>query len=128
VTLKVRRVAEISYILYFYLDISADIVVYRFSPTKLNEYLRKKIAHLVTCSALDSRTIVRELAKDGLMEDGREDLLHRTLTQAFFSSSQHFLQLAAYVHAVTYSPSIYRQTSEIHCWPHMSKPRRYHFN
>ena len=57
--------------------------MYRFSPTKLNGYLRKKIAHLETCAALDSRTVVRELAKDGLMEDGREDLLHRTLTPAF---------------------------------------------
>ena len=27
---------------------------------------------------------MRELAKDGLMEDGREDLLHRMLTQVFF--------------------------------------------
>ena len=58
-------------------------MVYRFSPTKLNEYLRRKIAHLETCAALESRTIVRELAKDGLMEDGQEELLHRTLTPAF---------------------------------------------
>ena len=83
-TLKVRRVVEISHETYliFYLDISADIVVYRFSPTKLNDYLRKKIAHLETCAVLESRTIVRELAKDGLMEDGREDILHRSLTPA----------------------------------------------
>ena len=26
---------------------------------------------------------MRELAKDGLMEDGQEELLHRTLTPAF---------------------------------------------
>ena len=88
-TLKVRRVVEISHETYliFYLDISADIVVYRFSPSKTNEYLRRKIAHLETCATFESRTIVRELAKDGLMEDGREDLLHRTLTPAFLISS-----------------------------------------
>lgn len=82
--------AEISYFetyLVFCLDISADIVVYRFSPSKSNEYLRKKVAHLETCTAFESRTIVRELAKDGLMEDGREDLLHRTFTPAFLFSS-----------------------------------------
>jgi len=60
--------------------------VYRFSPSKVNEYLRKKVAHLETCAAFESRTIVRELAKDGLMEDGREDLLHRTLTQVLLFS------------------------------------------
>ena len=123
--------AEIShfYLNLFYLDISADIVVYRFSPTKLNEYLRKKIAHLETCVTLESRTIVRELAKDGLMDDGREDLLHRTLTRAFLSSfSQHFLQLAAYVHVVTSSLNIYRQTFETHSWPATSKLRRYYIN
>ncbi|KAF8813795.1 hypothetical protein BYT27DRAFT_7180561 [Phlegmacium glaucopus] len=56
-------------------NIAADIVVYRFSPSKINEYLRTKVAHLEKCAALESRTIVRELAKDGLMEDGQEDLL-----------------------------------------------------
>ena len=131
-TLKVRRVAEINHFemnLIFYLDISADIVVYRFSPSKVNEYLCRKVAHLETCAAFESRTIVRELAKDGLMEDGREDILHRALALAFlFSSSQHFLKWVAYVHVVTSLPSIYRQTFETHSWPPTSKPRRYYIN
>ena len=53
--------------------------MYRFSLNKINDYLRTKVVHLETSAALESRTIVRELAKDGLMEDGREDLLRRTL-------------------------------------------------
>ena len=119
--------AEISHLyayLVFCLDISDDIVVYRFSPGKVNEYLRKKVAHLETCpGVIESRTIVRELAKDGLMEDGREDLLYRMSRSTFsFSSSQRFLQWAAFVHVVTSSPSIYRQTFEINSWPPTSKP------
>lgn len=54
--------------------------MYRFSLNKINDYLRTKVVHLETSAALELRTIVRELAKDGLMEDGREDLLRRTLT------------------------------------------------
>lgn len=111
--------------IYLYLDISDDIIVYRFSPSKINEYLRRKVAHLETCAGvIESRTIVRELAKDGLMEDGREDLLHCTLTLDFsFQYSQHFLQWAAFVHVVTSSVSIYRQTFETHSWPLTSKPQ-----
>jgi hypothetical protein len=116
-------------ILCFYLDISADIVVYRFSPTKTNEYLRTKVAHLETCAALESRTIVRELAKDGLMEDGQEDLLRRTLIPALsLPSSHHFRQWAGFVHVVTSSPSIYRGTFGTNSWPPTSKSRNYFAN
>ena len=86
-------------------------MVYRFSLSKTNEYLHRKVAHLETCAAFESRTIVRELAKDGLMEDGREDILRCTLMPPLLLSySQHFLQWAAFVHVVTSSPSIYHQT------------------
>jgi len=51
-------------------------VVYRFSPSKVIEYLRIKVARLATPEAFEgSRTLVRGLAKDGLTEDGKEDLL-----------------------------------------------------
>jgi hypothetical protein len=41
--------------------------------------MRKKVAHISGSKALeDSRTITRNLAKDGLMEDGQEELLART--------------------------------------------------
>ncbi|KAF8160811.1 ribonuclease H2, subunit B [Crassisporium funariophilum] len=57
-------------------DISPEIVVYRYSASKFLEYLRLKVSHLERCSAFEqSKTIVRGLAKDGLMEDGKEELL-----------------------------------------------------
>ncbi|KAF8973124.1 ribonuclease H2, subunit B [Flammula alnicola] len=56
-------------------EISSEIVVYRYSPTKFMEYMRSKVAHLSKSAALDgSRTLIRSLAKDGLMEDGQEAL------------------------------------------------------
>jgi len=58
------------------IDITADITVYRYSSTKHLEYLQKKVANLEQSHALhSSRTITRSLAKDGLMEDGKENLL-----------------------------------------------------
>jgi len=57
-------------------EITPEIVVYRYSLPKLVEYLRVKVARLATIEMIErSRTLVRGLAKDGLMEDGKEDLL-----------------------------------------------------
>ena len=68
------------------IEISSDITVYRYSQTKFVEYLRTKVAHLQKCSAFDeSQTLTRSLAKEGLMEDGKEDLLNRTLWLSFHS-------------------------------------------
>jgi len=51
-------------------------MVYRLSVQKIVEYLRFKVARLATPNILEvSRTLVRGLAKDGLMEDGKENLL-----------------------------------------------------
>jgi ribonuclease H2 subunit B len=51
-------------------------VVYRFSPSKVMEYLRIKVARLATPKVFEgSRTLVRGLAKVGLMDDGKEELL-----------------------------------------------------
>ena len=45
------------------------------------DYLRRKVIRLETSGALDvSRTILRTLAKDGLLEDGNEELLKRGLS------------------------------------------------
>ncbi|KAJ7217837.1 ribonuclease H2, subunit B [Mycena pura] len=64
-----RRVCDVK-------DIAEDITVYRFSSEKVVEYLRTKIERLSTPEAADiSRTVVRSLAKDGLLEDGKEELL-----------------------------------------------------
>jgi len=42
------------------------------------DYLRRKVIRLETSGVLDvSRTILRTLAKDGLLEDGNEELLKR---------------------------------------------------
>jgi len=57
-------------------EITEDIVVYQFSLKKTVEYLRLKVTRLAIPEVLDaSRTLVRVLAKDGLMEDGKETLL-----------------------------------------------------
>ncbi|KIK67208.1 hypothetical protein GYMLUDRAFT_238529 [Collybiopsis luxurians FD-317 M1] len=57
-------------------NIPPDIIVYRFSYTKLVQYLQLKVQNLINSGLIDgSRTLVRNLAKDGLMEDGNEKLL-----------------------------------------------------
>jgi len=46
----------------------------------LVEYLRKKVTRLVSANDFrESLTVVRLLAKDGLMEDGKETLLEGEL-------------------------------------------------
>ncbi|KAK7053469.1 hypothetical protein VNI00_004095 [Paramarasmius palmivorus] len=57
-------------------EISPELIVYRFSLSKVVEYLRKKVTRLTSSDIVDgSRTLNRHLAKDGLMEDGHENLL-----------------------------------------------------
>jgi ribonuclease H2 subunit B len=63
-------------------EITADIVVYRLSLQKIVEYLRLKVARLATPEVVEvSRTLTRGLAKDGLMEDGKESLLESKCCQ-----------------------------------------------
>ena len=62
-------------------DITADITVYRYSEEKLVEYLRGKVSRLSKQQVSEkSRTVTRRLAKDGLMDDGKERLLERKLS------------------------------------------------
>ncbi|THH02926.1 hypothetical protein EW145_g6686 [Phellinidium pouzarii] len=57
-------------------DIASDLVVYRYSQPKFIEYLIKKATRLSHNGIVDkSLTLERELAKDGLMDDGKEELL-----------------------------------------------------
>ncbi|EPQ57284.1 hypothetical protein GLOTRDRAFT_115274 [Gloeophyllum trabeum ATCC 11539] len=57
-------------------EITPEIVVYRYSQAHLVEYLRKKVARLSRPEVFESsRTLIRGLAKDGLMDDGKEHLL-----------------------------------------------------
>lgn len=64
-------------------EVTQGIVVYRYSPSRVIDYLRRKVVRLETSGALDvSRTILRTLAKDGLLEDGNEELLKLGHTRA----------------------------------------------
>ncbi|KAH7913669.1 ribonuclease H2, subunit B [Hygrophoropsis aurantiaca] len=64
-----KRVCEVK-------EITPEIRVFKFSPEKLLQYLRAKVDRLSTPRVLEmSRGLIRGLAKDGLMEDGKEDLL-----------------------------------------------------
>ncbi|KAH9935311.1 ribonuclease H2, subunit B [Fomitopsis serialis] len=64
-----RRICEVK-------EITADIVVYRYSQEKTTNYLKTKVDRLAKPAICEtSSTIVRQLAKDGLMDDGKEELL-----------------------------------------------------
>ncbi|KAJ8077250.1 hypothetical protein AAF712_004134 [Marasmius tenuissimus] len=56
--------------------VGSEIVVYRFSQEKAVAYLRQKVERLSKPEVIDSsRILTRNLAKDGLMEDEKEDIL-----------------------------------------------------
>ena len=94
-------------------DITPEIVVYRFSIPKLEEYLRLKVARLGLQDVTESsRTLVRKLAVDGLMEDGKEDLLKSALVDLYLMVESHpneFSQLVASKQLVISSLNIYPQ-------------------
>jgi Ydr279p protein family (RNase H2 complex component) wHTH domain len=75
-----------------YADITSELTVYRYSEDKVIEYLQAKVSRLSKHSVAEkSRSIIRNLAKDGLMDDGKEDLLERKCPigqQAIRSASQ----------------------------------------
>jgi len=59
-------------------DVTSELTVYRYSEDKVMEYLHAKVSRLSKHAVAEkSRTIIRGLAKDGLMDDGKEDLLER---------------------------------------------------
>jgi ribonuclease H2 subunit B len=61
-----------------YTDINTELTVYRYSEDKVMEYLQAKVSRLSKDVVSEkSRTIIRNLAKDGIMDDGKEDLLGR---------------------------------------------------
>ena len=58
------------------IDITPEIAVYRYSNETVIELLKVKVTRLVTPEVFEaSKTLIRGLAKDGLMEDDKEDLL-----------------------------------------------------
>ncbi|CAL1707637.1 unnamed protein product [Somion occarium] len=65
-----KRICEVK-------EITPEIIVFRYSPECVLEYLRGKVTKLWKPAILESsRTVVRGLAKDGLMEEGNEALLN----------------------------------------------------
>ena len=57
-------------------DITPELTVYRYSEAKVIEYLQAKVTRLSRHEVVEkSRTLIRNFAKDGLMDDGREKLL-----------------------------------------------------
>ncbi|KAG5341429.1 hypothetical protein C0989_010539 [Termitomyces sp. Mn162] len=60
-------------------EVTPEITVFRMSQTRVLDYLRSKATRLSAPEALEvSRSTIRDLAKDGLMEDGKEALLQST--------------------------------------------------
>ncbi|KAF8482899.1 ribonuclease H2, subunit B [Russula ochroleuca] len=57
-------------------NITPELTVYRYSEDKVIEYLQAKVSRLSKHAVAEkSRTLIRNLAKDGLMDDGKENLL-----------------------------------------------------
>ncbi|KAI8993018.1 ribonuclease H2, subunit B [Trametes punicea] len=95
-----RRVCE-------HKEVTAEITVYRYSEERVQHYLRAKVLRLSEPSTCElSRTINRNLAKDGLMEDGKEtllatarvrmacDLVSQYLPQSFYETLLSFYDFA----------------------------------
>lgn len=62
-------------------DIASDLIVYRYSESNFLDYLSRKAERLSRTGTLNqSRTLQRELAKDGLFDDGKEALLQSKRT------------------------------------------------
>jgi ribonuclease H2 subunit B len=67
-------------------DITPDLTVYRYSEDKVMEYLQAKVSRLSKHAVAEkSRSIIRGLAKDGLMDDGKEDLLERKCGSSWYN-------------------------------------------
>jgi ribonuclease H2 subunit B len=57
-------------------ELTPEISVCRFATETAVEHMRSKVARLAAPGLVGkSRTMTRNLAKDGLMEDGKEQLL-----------------------------------------------------
>ncbi|KAI9463581.1 ribonuclease H2, subunit B [Lactarius psammicola] len=64
-------------------DITPELKVYRYSEDKVIEYLQAKVTRLSRHEVVEkSRTLIRNFAKDGLMDDGKEDLLELGRTRS----------------------------------------------
>ena len=58
--------------------------MYRYAPEKVVDSLKAKVARLHGSAIFNqSNTLIRALARDGLMEDGKDKLLERQLVHSF---------------------------------------------
>ena len=68
--------------------ISPELTVYRYSRQRLVEYLMKKVDRLHQMDIVArSPTLTRELAKDGLTENGKDDLLKGLASTIFLDNT-----------------------------------------
>ncbi|KAI9062893.1 hypothetical protein FKP32DRAFT_1592877 [Trametes sanguinea] len=85
-----RRVCE-------YKDVTPEITVFRYSSERALEYLRAKVLRLSDRSISElSKTINRNLAKDGLFEDGKEALLAAARIRAACDLISQYLPRSIY--------------------------------
>ncbi|KAL1669746.1 ribonuclease H2, subunit B [Schizophyllum commune] len=77
--------------------ITPEITVYRYSPPTLIACLQRKVARLSESALQEgSKTVTRNLAKDGLMEDGKEELLKLGRTRAACDLVSQYLPREVY--------------------------------
>ncbi|KAH9061335.1 ribonuclease H2, subunit B [Lactarius vividus] len=78
-------------------DITPELKVYRYSEDKMIEYLQAKVTRLSRHEVVEkSRTIIRNFAKDGLMDDGKEDLLELGRTRSACDLVSQYLAPSVY--------------------------------
>ncbi|KAH9176386.1 Ydr279p protein family-domain-containing protein [Lactarius sanguifluus] len=78
-------------------DITPELKVYRYSEDKVIEYLQAKVTRLSRHEVVEkSRTIIRNFAKDGLMDDGKEDLLELGRTRSACDLVSQYLAPSVY--------------------------------
>lgn len=73
-------------------QITDELAVYRYSPDIVVESLKKKVTRLNSQSIFEaSRTLTRGLAKDGLMDDGKDHLLELGRLKAACDLVSHYV-------------------------------------
>ncbi|KAH9931096.1 ribonuclease H2, subunit B [Epithele typhae] len=78
-------------------DIGHDILVYRYSAERTLEYLRSKVSRLSQQSVSElSSTLTRQFARDGLLEDGKDELLEAARKKAACELLSHYLPREVY--------------------------------
>ncbi|KAI9442166.1 ribonuclease H2, subunit B [Lactarius indigo] len=78
-------------------DITSELKVYRYSEDKMIEYLQAKVTRLSRHEVVEkSRTIIRNFAKDGLMDDGKEGLLELGRTKSACDLVSQYLAPSLY--------------------------------